>query len=287
MTGATVAGVGLLSGWGQGVQALPEDARRAAAGRRVIPLETPAVESERFRRASRECVLGVAAVAAACENAGISRDDLRGDGTALVHVTAAAYGGTNRIFVDADPTRPQGEPGAGLADPPAPVAFSSALHFPYTAPSALAGEVAIEFGVTGAYAILIGGAAVTVEALWYAGRLLAQRAAERALVLAIETFAECEDLYARGRWLTARPLVEAAACALIVPGGTGLAVCTGGQASPWETVARRRAGETLSCEPLIALALAAGTNEIALTARWRGRRIALSSRGRPAATAEG
>ena len=36
MTPARLAGVGVLTGWGEGVAALPADARRAAAGRDVI-----------------------------------------------------------------------------------------------------------------------------------------------------------------------------------------------------------------------------------------------------------
>jgi len=38
MTGTAVEAVSVLTGWGQGVQALPADAARAAAGRTVIPL---------------------------------------------------------------------------------------------------------------------------------------------------------------------------------------------------------------------------------------------------------
>ena len=60
-----VLGVGLLTGWGAGVAALPEDARRAAGERRVVTAATPPLAGERFRRATRECLLGVAAVEAA------------------------------------------------------------------------------------------------------------------------------------------------------------------------------------------------------------------------------
>lgn len=285
MPGVAIAGVGVLTGWGPGIAALPGNARGAAGGRRVVPLATPRLDGDRFRRATRECLLGVAAVATVCEETPLARDALRGDDTALVHVTAGAYGASNRAFIDADTRSPDN------AAPATGSRGTGALQFPYTAPSALTAEVAIEFGLTGHCAIFIGGAAVTLEALWYAGRLLAQGAAARVLVLAVETFAECEDLYDRGRWLTGRPLVEAAACALLVPGREGVVVCEGTRASTWETEARRRAGETLACEPLIALALAraAGVGEVALTAQWRGRRAEIGRKRRaptPAAAAE-
>jgi 3-oxoacyl-(acyl-carrier-protein) synthase len=259
-----LAAVGVLTGWGQGVAALPADARHAAAGRGVIPLAAPAVDGERFRRATRECVLGVAAVQAALRQAELEPGDVAGDGTALLYVTAAAYGASNRAFIEAAATRE----GAG------------ALHFPYTAPSAVAAEVAIEFGLTGPYVIFVGGGTATVEALWQAERLLGGRAAERALVLAVETFDECADLYTRGRWLAGRPLVEAAACALLGPGLPALSAGPTAQASPLEAQTRRRAGEVFACGPLIALALAreTGDDSWSVTGHWRGRRAALVRR---------
>jgi hypothetical protein len=236
-SGVDVAGVGVLTGWGEGVAALPDDAKRAAGDRLVIPMATPAFGGERFRRATRECVLGVAAVQALLRQTGLPATALAGDDTALVHVTLAAYGASNRIFAGA------GSGGTG------------ALAFPYTAPSVLPAEVAIEFGVRGAGAVLIGGARSTLDALWHGARLLAEGAAARVLVLAVETFAECEDLWARGRWTVARPLVESAACALLVPGVGERAERLEARASVREAEARRRAGETFSCGPLIALAL--------------------------------
>jgi hypothetical protein len=179
-------------------------------------------------------------------------------------VTAAAYGASNRAFIEAASARE----GAG------------ALHFPYTAPSAVAAEVAIEFGVTGPYYILIGGGTATVEALGQAERLLADGAVRRALVLVVETFAECADLYARARWLAGRPLVETAACALLHPGPPALGVRATTEASALEGLARRRAGETFAGGPLIGLALAreTGDDPWSLTGRWRGRRAALARR---------
>jgi hypothetical protein len=140
------------------------------------------------------------------------------------------------------------------------------------------GEVAIEFGITGPYAILIGGATATLEALWYAGRLLAQRAATRVLVVAVEAFQGCEDLYGRARRVVRGPLVEAAACALVVPGRWRLSPTGAGEEDPWVRRTRRRAGETFACEPLVALALArqAGKLPGSLTGRWRGREAALA-----------
>jgi hypothetical protein len=164
-------------------------------------------------------VLAIAAGRALVRDAGVEAAALAGPRTALVHVTAAAYGASNRIFIDADAS-----PGV-----------TGALHFPYTAPSTLPAEVAIEFGITGPYLILIGGATATVDAFWHVGQLFARRAADRALVLAVETFAECGDLHARARWLTGRPRVEAAACALLIPEERGLDVREGAAPSAAET----------------------------------------------------
>lgn len=230
-----VAGLGVLTGWGNGIAALPADATEAARDRDVLVLVPPPLdglrESERFRRATRECRLGIAAVEAALRDAGLERDAIRGSATGLVYVTAAAYGASNVAFVEA--------PGA--------------VFFPYTAPSAVPAEVAIEFGLSGAYAILIGGAGATREALAHAGRLLERGQCSRALVVAVETFDECRELWARGRRLTGRPLTEAAVCAVLERGD--------GDPSPLSVSAEavrevcRRAGETLACAPLIALAL--------------------------------
>jgi hypothetical protein len=82
------------------------------------------------------------------------------------------------------------------------------------------------------------------------------------------------------------PLVEAAACALLEGDGD---VNYGFAAAPaaLETLAARRAGETLACGPLVALALAreAGERQARLTGQWRGRRasvtLALPAAGQP------
>ena len=261
--GVRLAGVGLLTGWGDGAGALPAEARVAAAGRAVLPLARPSVAGERFRRATRECLLGVQAVSAALADAGLDREAIRGDGTALIYVTAGAYGASNAGFI-----------GAGVASPARAEGGSAGpLHFPYTAPSALPGEVAIEFGLTGAYVILIGGAPATIDALWQAGLLLAQGRCERALVLAVETFEECAALWRRARWTLPLPLVETAACALLVAGAAPAAYRAVAGAGPLERAVETRAGRTLAAAPLVALALAraAGERAARVTGSWRGR----------------
>ena len=211
VTGTAVEAVAVLTGWGEGIEALPSDAARAAAGRAIVPLGRPALEGERFRRATRECLLGVAAVDALLRENRVSRDVVKGSSTALIYVTGAAYGASNHAWVTTtplawpSPTTVRATSGAGP--------WPERCHFPYTAPSVMSGEVAIEFGLTGPYGILIGGAAATIDALWQATLLLEAGRCERALVLAVETFEDCAELYARARWLVGRPLVEAAACA--------------------------------------------------------------------------
>jgi 3-oxoacyl-(acyl-carrier-protein) synthase len=212
---------------------LPANARREAAGRSVVAIPRPALAGDRFRRATRECLLAVAAVDAMLVDGGLGREGIRGPGTGLVYVTAAAYAASNRAFIEE-------AKGTGT------------LHFPYTAPSAVPAEAASEFGLTGPYVILLGGSRTTAEALWQAAALLRHGACERVVALAVETFAECADLFARARWLVRRPLVEAAAAVLLTPGG--------GEAELERVAARAAAaplaGETLACGPLIALALA-------------------------------
>jgi hypothetical protein len=250
--GVSVDGVGLLTGWGEGAGALPAVAAVAARGRAVLPLGRPAIEGDRFRRATRECLLGVAAVNAMLGDAGLEREAIRGERTALLFVTAGVYGASNAQFI------------AGR---------TGTLHFPYTAPSALSGEVAIEFGVTGAYVILIGGAAATVDALWQASRLLAEGRCARALILAVETFEECEALWRRARWTLPLPLVETAVCALLTASDAPATYRAATAAGTLEATVEARAGRTLAAAPLVALALAraAGHDVASLTGTWRGR----------------
>src|SRR5256886_10744123 len=129
----------MVTGWGESAAALPPDAVRAAAGRRLIAARRSMATGERFRRATRECLLGIGAVEALLREGGLGREAIRGDATALVYVSAAAYGSSNRGFIEAEAARP--------------------VHFPYTAPSAVPAGVAIEVGLTGPYVIPVGGAA--------------------------------------------------------------------------------------------------------------------------------
>jgi len=254
--GPSLRALGFLSAWGRGAAALPEDARAAAGGRRVLSLGRPAREGERFRRATREGLLALAAVEAALEDAGAPREAVGGERTALIYVTAAAYGASNRRFIE----------GTGRS-----------IHFPETAPAVAPAEVSIELGVSGPYAIFIGGPPTTLRAVWHAAALLEAGACDRALVLAVEIFEECEDLYARGGRLAGAPLVEAAACLWLEPGRGEIRLEPGGGGRGTSALARRL-GETLCCEPLAALdawrrAGAAGTLD--LTGRWRGQRARL------------
>ena len=258
MPGVDLEAVGVITGWGEGLHALPDDATGASAGQSSLTIERPSLDGERFRRATRECLLGVAAVQAMLAKAGRAARDIAGGATALVYATAAAYGSSNRAFVEAAPP-------------------AGTLHFPYTAASAVPAEVAIEFQVTGPYVIFVGGATATLEGLAHAAGLIERGECERALVLAVETFRECEDLHARTRWLLDRPLVESAACALLGPGSGRLRLADATAPSILARHARRRAGETLACEPLIALALGleSGDDRLRVTGEWRGRRLGL------------
>ena len=292
MSGALVRAVGLVTGWGRGIAALPASARDAANGRGVIGATPSRTPSDRMRRATRECLLAVEAVDLLVEEGGLAREEIAGAGTALVYVTAAAYAASNRAFI-------QGGGGA--------------LHFPYTAPSAVPAEVAIEFDLCGPYAVLIGGAAATIDALAHAASLLARGACERVLVLAVETFKECEDLHAGVPWLADRPLVEAAAAALLEPAPAhghvpstravgGMSALAMGEMSTrmmgelslrtmGEMSARTlggwgghfgalptSTGNSVSVGPLIALARAqaSGASELTVRGDWRGRQASLT-----------
>jgi hypothetical protein len=195
----------------------------------------------------------------ALTDAGLDRGAIRGPRTALIFVTAAAYGASNLAFVAAE------RPGPGVA--------GATLHFPYTAPSAVPAEVTIEFGLTGAYVILVGGATATVDGLWQAGEHVASGRCERALVIAVETFAECETLWRRARRSLPGPLVETAACALLTPGDVSLTYRADGARSALQDRADVRAGQTLAAGALVQLALAraAGGGRTRVGGSWWGR----------------
>lgn len=257
-----IRAIGLLSGWGRGAASLPADALRAAAGRAVLGLERPALDPDRFRRSRRECLLGVAAVSAMLEDAGVGPEAIAGERTALLFATAAAYAPSNREFIEAR---------------------GGSMYFPYTASAAVPAEVAIEFGLTGPYEILIGGAPATMGAIARAAALLETGACDRALVLAVEVFEECADLFVTARARLGGPLVEAAACFWLEP-GQGQLSFERRRSGPCVGETRRRLGEMLACEPLAALALAretAGLGPMRVEGAWRGETARLEWSGSP------
>jgi hypothetical protein len=188
-----VRGWGLLTGWGTGMQSLPTSV--PVQGQHLLPVTTPVLDSERLRRATRECLLGVAAVQAALDDSHLTRHEVAGARTALVYASASSYVAANWTFVTS--------------------ATENALHFPYTAPSAVPAEVTIQFGITGPYLTLLSGANAGIEALWQATTLLTMAQCDRVLVLAVETFQDCAELYTTGRWLLGTPLLESAACLIL------------------------------------------------------------------------
>lgn len=256
-----VRALGLHSGWGRGAAAFPADAVAQAAGRSLIPLERPPIEGERFRRSGRESLWAIASVHAALEDAGVGPEAIAGEGTALLYVSAAAYAASNRAFIE------RGRLG---------------VHFPYTAPAVLPAEVAIEFGVTGPLQILVGGPPATLAAVWQAAMLLDRGECDRALVLAVETFAECADLYRRARRLLRAPLVETAACLWLEPGDGALEFSSGREARrPDPSAISQRLGETLACEPLAVLGLwrqQGVKGPVTLSGGWLGETATLAGR---------
>lgn len=257
-----IRAIGLLSGWGRGAAALPLDAAKAAGGRPVLAVERPALDPDRFRRSRRECLMGVAAVGAMLEDARAGQAAIAGERTALLFATAAAYAPSNREFIE----------GRG-----------GSMYFPYTAVAAVPAEVAIEFGLTGPYEILVGGAPATLRAIARASTLLEMGACDRALVLAVEVFEECADLFGGVHPRIERPLVEGAACLWLEP-GEGTLTFERGRGGRDGAGVRARLGEMLACEPLAALALAresAGEGAVQVQGSWRGETARLEWSGGP------
>lgn len=224
----------------------------------VLALPRPERPGDRFRRATRECLLALAAVDAMLEDGKASREAIAGERTALLYVTAAAYGASNREFIERR---------------------GGVMHFAYTAPAVVPAEVAIEFGVAGAYGILIGGAPATLRAIEQAARLLETGACDRALVLVVEIFEECADLYARHRRFYRWPLVETAGCLWLERGAGALS---------FESVRGRggrtaaRTGERFAAGPLADLrdwrtaSPIGSAGPVELTGGWRGEDARLS-----------
>jgi hypothetical protein len=160
-----------------------------------MAIPTPAGTDERLRRATRECALAVVAVEQALRASTLPRSEVAGTRTALVYASASAYAAANWAFLHAENATP--------------------VYFPYTAPSAVPGEVTIQFNIIGPYLSFLSGANAGLEALWQAATLLATNQCDRALLLGIETFVECAELFTAGRWLLGRPLVETALCLVL------------------------------------------------------------------------
>jgi len=100
----------------------------SAAPRQAVPILTlarPDRPGDRFRRATRECLLALAAVDAMLEDGKAPREAIAGERTALLYVTAAAYGASNRAFIERQ---------------------GGAMHFAYTAPAVVPAEVADQRG---------------------------------------------------------------------------------------------------------------------------------------------
>jgi 3-oxoacyl-(acyl-carrier-protein) synthase len=255
MRAPAVRALGLLSGRA-GAPGLPvERARTVGAVHPVRSLGRPAPRPDRPRRATRECLLALAAVEAMLDDGRAGRDAIAGERTALLYTTAASYAASNRGFI---------EGGGGI-------------HFAYTAPAVVPAEVTIEFGLTGPYAIFLGGPPATLRAIWQGAALIESGACDRALVLAVEIFAECADLYARDRRLLPEPLVEAAGCLWLEPGRGELRFESrrvGGRRDGTAVTS----GQMFGCGPLAALdrwRREPAPGSLELVGSWRGERARL------------
>ena len=259
MRAPALRALGFLSG------AEAASAERSAADPRpaVLSLGRPASLDDRRRRATRECRLALASVEAMLADGHVEAPAIAGERTALLYATAAGYAASNRRFIE----------GSG-----------GSIHFAYTAPAVVPAEVAIAFGVTGPYAIFLGGPPATLRAIWQAAILLESGACDRALVLAVEIFDECADLFARMRRLVGRPLVEAAGCLWLEPGRGELVFESARGARSRTRGLREEIGETLGCEPLAALdrwRCGAASAPLELSGHWRGEHARLVWRGAP------
>jgi Beta-ketoacyl synthase, N-terminal domain len=258
MRAPVIRALGLLSGGGRERVAVSGGALtppRPAAP--VLTLPRPEARDERHRRATRECLLALAAVEAMLEDARVGSSAIAGERTALLYATAAAYASSNREFI----------------------AGGGSIHFAYTAPAVVPAEVAIEFGVTGPYSIFLGGPPATLRAIWQAAIWLDEGACDRALVLVVETFAECADLYWRARRLTGWPLVEGAGCLWLEPGRGQLLVDSRRAAAGRDGKSRAGSGQMFGCEPLATIERwrrAAVGGPLELTGFWRGERTRLA-----------
>jgi len=248
----TIRALGLLSGDDRDEEATD----RPGGGAPVRSLGRPPTRDDRHRRSTRECLLAIRVVETMLEDGHTTRAAIAGERTALLYSTAAAYAASNRSFI---------EGGGGI-------------HFAYTAPAVVPSEVAIEFGVTGPYAIFLGGPPATLRAIWQGAMWLDAGACDRALVLAVEIFDECSDLYARARRLVSAPLTEVAGCLLLEPGRGRLVFESGRGRSGRRAAPPQTAAELLGCAPLAALdrwRRDGGVAPLALSGAWRGEQARL------------
>ncbi|HEV8440830.1 MAG TPA: beta-ketoacyl synthase N-terminal-like domain-containing protein [Methylomirabilota bacterium] len=251
MRAPTVRALGWLSAGAHLLSA----GEQPTGGDRVLSLGRPASSDERLRRSTRECLLAVAAVRAMLEDARADVDAIAGERTGLLYATAAGYGASNRGFI---------EGGGGI-------------HFAYTAPAVIPAEVAIRFGVTGPYGIFLGGPPATLRAIWQAAIWLESGACDRALVLAVETFEECADLYARAGRLLRWPLVETAGCLWLEAGG-GRLLFESTRGRGHRRASAGDGGERFSCQPLATLhrwRQGDGSEPLELDGAWRGEQARL------------
>ena len=142
-----ILGIGVLTGWGEGVPGLPDvSSLPGERGRGLVTAPTPVLEGDRFRRATRECLFAVAAAKAAVADAGLAEADLAGPRTGILYVSATGYAAANRAFLE-DET-------------------STTLHFRTLRPARCrAGDDRAGFA---AYVNLMGGAPRPAGALWAA-----------------------------------------------------------------------------------------------------------------------
>ena len=118
----------------------------------------------------------------------------------------------------------------------------------------------------------------THQAVVPATILLDSGACDRALVLAVEIFEECADLYARAPRLTGRPLVEAAGCLWLEPGRGRLVFESRRGGRRRARALRGDGGEMFGCEPLAALdrwRRGGASAPLELAGAWRGEQARL------------
>ena len=249
-------GLGVLSGWGRGAAALPEDARGRGGGTPGgFPRPPRRATATAWRRTTREGLLAVAAVEAALDDAGARPAAIAGERTALVYVTAAAYGASNRRFIEGRggsirfaetaPGRRARRGGHRARRVAAPTPSSSAVRPRRSGPSSMRRSCSSP-------------ARATARWCWPSRSSRNARTSTRAR--------RSIDRPAAGRGR--RPASGSSP-------GAARSVSSPARGGAGPTAAlRRRLGETFSVEPLAALDFwrrSATRGTLELAARWRGR----------------